>query len=177
MKITIISACVALAALGTPASRAQTTNDLVRAEVRVQSKTDNKDIANSTANIKTQHETLQIQLSGKPKSPETREVKWSIFGRNLKTNDITVLASGTEKLSLDARGQQSIESKTATTTSTPDHSVVSKGKSRGGKSGRVSVKRVEGSGVKYAGYGVLIKDGGTVVGKASSGQTFEAEMK
>ena len=171
----ILIAC--LAAALPCAARAQTTNDLVRTEVRVQSKADNKDIANSSASTKTQHETLEIQLSGKQKSPESRVVKWFIFGRNLKSNDVTVLASGEEKVSLDAHGQQMVETKTATTTSTPDHSVVSKSKGRGGSSGRVSVKKVEGTGVKYIGYGVQVKDGGTIVGKAFSGQSLEAEVK
>jgi hypothetical protein len=173
-KLHTILIAVALATV--PAVLAQSTNDLVRAEVRTEMSSDRKDIKGSMADTKTQKITLLIALSGKPKSPETRMVKWAIFGRDLKRNDVSTIESGEEPLALDSTGRQTIESKVASTTSTPDHSIVSRsGGSRNSRS-RTSVRKVESSGVKYLGYGVVVKDGATVVGKAFSGQSLEAEM-
>jgi len=116
-------------------------NDRVRIEVRVQSRQDRKDIAQSTADTVTQHETLNIALSGKAKSPETRMGTWTVYGRSFKGNDIVVIESGEFKVDFSG-GVQKIESKQVSTTYTPMHSVVSK--SRGKKtSAKVYVAPVD----------------------------------
>jgi hypothetical protein len=175
MKTPLTLALIAAATFTIQTAQAQSSNDLVRTEVRPKLSSDRKDIKGSTAATKTQTVSLEIILAGKPKSPETRVVEWAIFGKDLKRNDVTKLESGDQPLSLDGFGRQTIETKDAKTTSTPDHTVVSKSGGRNSK-GKTSAKRVDGTGVKYVGYGVLVKEGGTVVGKAFSGQSLEAEM-
>ena len=155
-----------------PRAGAQSTNDRVRIEVRVQSDSDRKDLKGTTADTVTQNKILNITISGKAKSPETRTGKWTAYGRTMKGKDITVLDSGEFKIDL-ASGPQRIESKRITTTSTPEHSVVS----GSGRSSRSRVKKVEGEGTKYIGYSVVVKDGATVVGETAdpTGILKEAE--
>jgi hypothetical protein len=163
---------------------AQTAADLVHVDVRVKSTTDRKDIKGSSADEKTENVTLDIGLSGKPKSPESRVVKWVIFGKEIAEKDVKPIESGEEKLALSATGQQKFESKTATTTSTPEHAIQQQSKGGkgapgggGGKSKTPTSKKVPGSGAKYVGWGVQVKDGATVVGEQYSGTTFKPLMK
>ncbi len=141
---------------------------MVRIEVRVASDQDRKDIKSSSADSVTQHKTLTIALSGKPKSPETRTGKWTAYGHSAKGHDYPVLESGEFKVEFSPQGRQTIESKKITTTYTPEHSVVSRGRSGGGGgTGRstTKAKKVEATGTRFAGYGVVVKDGGKVVGE------------
>src|SRR4051812_25072167 len=91
----LASAC--LACLTIPA-RAQSAADAVRVEVRVVQSNERKDVKGSSADEKTQHVKLEINVSGKPKEPETRVIKWAIFGKEVKGNTIAPLQSGEEKL-------------------------------------------------------------------------------
>ena len=121
-------------------------------------------IAKSTAATITQHKTLTIALSGKAKSPETRTGKWTAYGRGLKGNDITVLESGEFKVDL-AGGAQKVESKKVSTTYTPEHATVSTTRGRSGGTSRTTAKKVPAEGTKFIGYGVVVKDGGKIVGE------------
>lgn len=85
-----------------------------------------------------------------------------------------MLESGEFKIDL-ASGPQKIESKKISTTSTPAHSVVS-GSGRSSRS-RVKVAKVEGEGTKFIGYGVVVKDGDTIVGKYFDPFGLEKEAK
>lgn len=154
------------------AARAQSANDRVRIEVRVQSEQDRKDIKGASADTVMQKKTLQMAISGKPKTPETRTGKWTVYGRDLKGRDITVLESGEFKIEVSASGQQKVESKAVATTYTPEHSVVSKGSGRGRSP---KAKKVEATGTKYIGYVVEVKDDGKVVGEASDPMGLKAE--
>lgn len=157
-----------------------TGNELVRIEVRVASEQDRKDIKSSSADTVTQHKTLNITLTGKPKSPETRTGKWTAFGHSAKGHDYTVLESGEFKIDLSAQGRQTVESKKVTTTHTPEHSVVSRGRSGGGGGrGRTTTKakKVEATGTKFAGYGVVVKDGSKIVGQIFDPAGLEKETK
>ncbi len=147
-------------------------SDLVRLEVRVASDSDRKDIKGSTADTVTQHKTLQITVSGKPKSPETRTGKWTVYGRGLKDKEITVLGTDDFKIDL-GQGVQKVETKQVSTTSTPEHGVVSRGGGGaagggggGGGNKPARVKKVAAEGTKYLGYGVVVKNGDIVVGEA-----------
>jgi len=163
-----VSAFLTSAALPQTSAQMVSGNDLVRIEVRVASEQDRKDIKSSSADTVTQHKTLNIALSGKLKSPETRTGKWTAYGHSAKGHDYTVLESGEFTIDLSVQGRQAIESKKVTTTYTPEHSVVSRGRSGGsGGTGRSTskAKKVEAVGTKFAGYGVVIKDGGKVVGE------------
>ena len=166
-------------ALPAPVLRAQTSNDFVRVEVRVQSDQDRKDIAKSTADTVTQHKTLNIVLSGKARSPENRTGKWTAYGRSLKGNDITALESGEFKVDL-ASGSQKIESKKVSTTYTPEHATVSTSRSRssGGTGGtsRTTAKKVAAVGTKFIGFGVVVKDGDKIVGEYFDPAGLKAEV-
>lgn len=143
-----------------------TGNELVRIEVRVASEQDRKDLKNTSADTVTQAKTLHVTLSGKPMSPETRTGKWKAYGHSAKGHDYTVLESGEFQVELSAQGKQTIESKKITTTHTPEHATVTRGRSTRGRSATTRTKKVEATGTKFAGYGVVIKSGGKVVGEA-----------
>jgi hypothetical protein len=117
-------------------------------------------------------------------------VKWAIFGKEAHGNEIKVLEAGEDKLSLDAHGQQKLEDKSATTTSTPDHMAQGGkggtgkaggagggGGGAGGKGGKAKYTKVEGTGAKFAGWGVQVKDGDKIVGEEFSGLSFKPYMK
>lgn len=140
-----------------------TGNELVRIEVRVTTEQDRKDLANTTTDSVTQHKTLNIALSGKPKSPETRTGTWIAYGHSAKGHDVTVLQSGEFKVDLAERGRQGIQSNKITTTYTPEHSTVTRSTSSRSRSSSTRAKKVEATGTKFAGYGVVIKDGAKVV--------------
>ncbi len=145
-------------------------NDRVRIEVRALSDTDHKDLKNTTTDTITQNKTLNIELSGKARQPETRVVKWTAYARSMKSNSIMELESGETKLALDPSGKQMITTKAISTTYTPEHAVVERGKGgRGGNRGRNQprAKEVEAEGKKFAGYAVKVLDGKTVVGETS----------
>ena len=145
----------------TPSLRAQDAGDRVRIEVRVAADQDRKDIKGSSADTVTQNKTLQIVISGKPKSPETRTGKWTVYGRSLSGHDLTVIGSGDFKIDLAASGQQKVEGQKVSATYTPEHSVGS------GTGTRTKAKKVEATGTKYVGYSVVVKDGDKVVGEAA----------
>ena len=183
MKLNLLALVLGAAFCAAPVAFAQTTNDMVRVEVRTDSKSDNKAIANSNASTKTQHTALQILLGGKPKSPETRVVKWYIFGKDEGSNNVKQLESGEDPLALNGSGEQELTTKTATNTYTPDHVVTDRNnnnnnnRNNNNNNNRPNSQKVKGSGTKYVGYVVFVKDGNTVLGKASSGQELEAEVK
>ena len=157
-------------------------NDRVRVEVRAETDTDRKDLKGTTSDTITQNKSLVIRITGKAASPEKRVVKWTVFGVNVGTNRVTTLDSGQFPLSLDARGEQTMESKRVSTTYTPDHSVVSRNKSKGRNnrgSNRSTVKttRVDAKGTKYLGYAVKVMDGTSVVGEISVPPGIAARAK
>ena len=161
------AALIALALPLTTKAQIVPPNDRVRVEVRTASESDRKDIKGTSAATVTQYKTLTILLSGKPKAPETRVIKWTAYGRDAKDRDVSVIESGEIKLDLAANGQQTAESKRVVATHTPEHSAGSKSGSGGGGGGSKGSKKVEASGVKFAGYSVQVLDGTTVVGEAA----------
>ena len=169
MKFVLLASTVvaAIFAPGTVSGQMIPTNDRVRVEVRITGDSARKDLKNTTASAVTQNKTLVILLSGKPKSPESRIVKWTAYGRDMKGHDVRQIESGEVKLDLPANGQQTVESKRISVTYTPDHSEVTKTKSRGNNKGTTKAKKIEASGVKFAGYSVQVLDGSAVVGQAS----------
>lgn len=154
----LLTAVLALTAAA-PFAKARNASDLVRIEVGVESERDRKEITGSTTDTVTQKKILQITISGKPKSPETRTCKWTAYGRGLKSRDVTVLQSGEFKIEIPATGQQKIVTKVVPTTSTAEHFVNS------GSGRRSKAKKVEASGTKYIGYGVVVKDGDQIAGE------------
>lgn len=165
---------VAVSVVFAPLASAQTANDLVRVEVRVQTDQERKDIKSTTVDTVTQHKSLFITISGKAKAPETRTGKWIAYGRDLKGRALDVLESGEFKVDL-ASGPQKIESKKVSTTYTPDHAVVST--SGSSRSRRTTAKKVAAEGKKFAGYVVTVKDGDKIVGQWADPPGLERETK
>jgi hypothetical protein len=152
------------------AAMGQTSSDLVRVEVRVQSEQDRKSIKGTTTDEVTQYKSLFITINGKAKSPETRTGTWIAYGRDLKgkPSDLEVLEQGEFKVDLSA-GPQKIESKKISTTYTPEHSGGDSKKGKGGK--------VEAAGKKYAGYVVTVKEGEKVVGQMADPPGLQPRAK
>jgi hypothetical protein len=158
-----LTALLALATAFTPLARAQvlTGNDLVRIEVRVHT---DQDREGKKVDTITQKKTLNITLSGKARTPDTRKVTWQAYARDVKDNTLVAIDSGTFDLDL-SKGPQKAESTQITTTYTPEHSTGSgKGGNQRGKGGG-STKKVAAEGKKFAGYGVTVKDGEKIVGQ------------
>lgn len=164
MKTPII-ALIALALPFTASAEMVPSNDRVRVEVQIATQSDRKDLAKTSADQVTQYKTLSIVLSGKPKSPESRVIKWTAYGRNMKSNSVQPLDSGEIKLEL-VNGRQTAESKRVTTTYTPDHFETSTSRSRSTGRSTPRAKKVEAAGTKFAGYSVQVMDGSSVVGEA-----------
>lgn len=162
-RLFLALACLLMA--GSASAQLVTGNELVRIEVRVASEQDRKDLKNTSADTVTQYKTLHLTLSGKPQSPETRTGKWTAYGHSAKGHDYAVLESGEFKVDLSANGRQTVESKRISTTYTPEHSTVTRGRSTRGRGATMRAKKVEATGTKFAGYGVVITSGGKVVGE------------
>ncbi len=138
----------------------------VRLDVRVNGGDSHSRIQGSSAVKHDQKEELEITVSSVSKNlPAGLQLKWFMFGRDLKSNQVNVLRSAEAKVELGQRGSQVIQSAKIEAKSTPEHSVVSRGRGRGGRGGgsRGSVKKVAASGDKYIGYGVQVFNGGKVV--------------
>jgi len=149
-------------------------NDRVNIDVKIDASSDRKDLPKTNADTVTQHKTLDITLTGKGRSNEARVVKWTVFGKNLKNNNIRVLGSGEIKLAFDAQGSAKVQSKEVTCTYTPEHSVVENNKrgnglnkGNGNNNNLPRAKRVDAEGEKYLGYSVQVLDGARVVGETS----------
>ena len=159
-----------LAALSPLAGRAQLVsgNDHVRIEVRVQTEQERKSIKGTTVDTVTQGKTLAITLTGKAKNPETRTGTWQAYARDVKDNKIVAADSGPFTIDF-SKGAQKVESKKITMTYTPEHSSGSggynKGGGGGGGGGGQSSKKVPAEGTKFAGYGIVVKDGDKIVGE------------
>jgi len=132
----------------------------------------------------TQNLVLGITLLGKAKNPETRVVKWTAYGRDCRTDAISVLSSGEVPVDFTNGLQQKIRSEEISTTSTPTHNVMTTPRSSGGGRNRASssqttvqTKVVEGTGVRYLGYGVQVFEGDKVVGEKFDPSRLEADIK
>ena len=58
-------------------------NDRVRVVVSINSTNKMKDIKGASADTTTQNKTLSIVITGHPRSPESRVIKWAAYGRDL----------------------------------------------------------------------------------------------
>lgn len=168
----LCAAFVALALPFTASAQMVPANDRVRVEVEIVSDNSHKDLGKTSVDQVTQNKSLTIKLTGKTKSPEARVAKWTAYGRNVKNNNIQPLETGEFKLDLSDSGKQSVDTRRFSSTYTPEHSVVST--TRGRSSGRSSAraKKVEASGVKFAGYSVQVLDGGKVVGERADPESI-----
>ena len=142
----------------------------VRLDVRVASGDSHDRIRGSTASEHNQKKQLEIAVSSVSRpAPAGLSVKWYFFGRDEKSDRVSVLRSGETKLDL-AAGAQTVKSDELKNDYTPEHSVVSRGRGGnggGGRSGgRASVKKVAGEGDRLIGYGVQVLQAGKVVAES-----------
>jgi hypothetical protein len=151
-------------------------NDRVRVVVSIKSANQIKDIKGSSADTVTQNKVLSIQLSGSPRIKDTRVVKWAAYGRDLKGHTLSTIGFGEIALALSSNGQQTVESKSISTTYTPEHSEVSKSGGRSSSRSRSKAKKVAAEGIRYVGYSVQVLDGGRVVGEASDPVGIKQEV-
>jgi hypothetical protein len=173
----IVAATFLTAAFSSPASaQVVTGNENVRIEVRVQTGQDRESAKGRNVDTVTQKKKLNITLSGKARTPETRKGTWQAYGRDVKDNSLVPLESGTFDLDF-SKGPQKVESAQVTTTYTPEHSTGSGKGGSGGNQGRNKggSKKVPADGKKFAGYGVTVKDGEKVVGEFYDPAGLKAE--
>ena len=162
---TLLPAVASLAFFGASAL-ASFHDSPVRLDVRVASGDSHERIRGSTASEHNQKKQLEIAVSSVSRpAPAGLSVKWYFFGRDEKSDRVSVLRSGETKLDL-AAGAQTVKSDELKNDYTPEHSVVSRGRggNGGGRSGgRASVKKVAGEGDRLIGYGVQVLQAGKVV--------------
>jgi hypothetical protein len=161
MQFLRLATVLAITVLFLPGLRAQAPpgSDRVRVQVTVQTETERKNLKGTHTDRITEHKTLAIRLTGKVQNPETRVVRWTVYGKDLQTNKITTLGTEDVPLALGQAGTQAVASKRVSTTFTPDH-ILSHGKNREG--GKVAAE-----GMKYLGYAVHVRHGEKIVGEAS----------
>lgn len=152
----------ALCALITHTAAAQNSPIMLRVKFTGGDSHDN--IKNSTASVHHQRKELTATLTNLSREEQKGlTVKWYAFGREVKSNKVVIFSSASNSVTLPAAKAGS-DTFTASTTYTPDHSVVSSssGRKTSGRS-RTSVKKVSGSGTKMLGWGVqVIRDGKVV---------------
>lgn len=117
---------------------------------------------------------LEITISGKPRNPEARIVKWTAYGKDRKTGVVTVLKSGDARVDLASGMTQKVLTEEVSTTSSQDHSVASTANGGRGRGRRVRYTKVEGSGVRYVGYGVQVFDGEKIVAEKFDPRALES---
>lgn len=122
----------------------------------------------STENVMT-----HIKLRGKPLSPEIRTVKWKAYGRDRKTREISVIDSRESPVDFSAGETQKLEPVTFTTTSTREHTIAKRGR---GRNSRASISRIEGSGLRYVGFGIEVYEGDKLVGERFLPDRLEDEL-
>lgn len=156
---TICTLIIAAAGMGYRVLPAQAVSASVGVQITVKSDDDHKKVTGSTVMTTTDKHTLQITLRGRPMDSESRVAKWYVFGRNLKTHQVSVLGSGDAKVDLSANGVQTFESTQVTSTFTPMHTESS------GSGKKKTAKRVDATGVKIIGYGARVFNGDKAVGE------------
>lgn len=163
--------CFGLVGLLALAAPAHPVSGGVMVQVKEQADSDSKG-----KYTKSQSVVLEITLRGQPLKPEGRTVKWTAFGRDAKSGATSVMESGDETVDLTKGSVQLIQTKAVTTTYTPQH-IETKSSSGGrGRGRRISSKSIDGSGVRYLGYGVQVFDGGKVVGEKFDPKNLEKEL-
>lgn len=158
--------------LATPAN-AQSLGSPVRIDVNPTGGASYDRSQGSMASKATESKKLEIILSSSAREvPAGLKVRWTIYGRTMDGNRLTSLGTGESAVAVAPGQKQTVLSETITATSTPAHSV-SSGSGRG--RGRVKSKQMPAEGSRYAGYGVQILQGSTVVGENYSSQGLKEQ--
>ena len=136
-----------------------------------------------TNDNKKQVRSLTIDLqNNSQESFENLVVKYWFFARDMKSNDTSILTKGERKSMLQARGRDSVESETASSSYVTEHSEVSrnsgKGKNGGNNKGNsIKVTKVQASGKKITGYAVKVMDGDKVMAEYYSEPSLKAKVQ
>jgi hypothetical protein len=147
----------------------------VGVDVKISNKADFKDIKGSSSKTKTQSRILTTTLSNfnKDAVPDV-QVKWWIFGHNMKDHGLIILKQGESKVVVPANGRIEVASPEVTVTGTREHKVSTR--SGRGKRSRTSTKEVPASGQEYYGYAVEVVSGGTQIAAKYSNPSIEKEL-
>lgn len=142
----------------------------VNLDVRIEGKADYKG-----ASTKTQSRTLNIKIEnyGKDTMPDVN-VKWWIFGHNMKGHDLIILKQGESKVVMPPNGKTEVASSEIDATGTREHKVSSR--KGGGRRGRTSTKTVPASGQEYYGYAVEVYSGNTQIAAEYSKPSFKENL-
>lgn len=127
----------------------------VGVDVKISNKADFKDIKGSSSKTKTQSRILTTTLSNfnKDAVPDV-QVKWWIFGHNMKDHGLIILKQGESKVVVPSNGRIEVASPEITVTGTREHNVSTR--SGRGRRSRTSTKEVPASGQEYFGYAVEV---------------------
>ncbi len=172
MKILIF-----LASLAFLAFPAQAQLSALRLDVRQHSKTDSTGKTNDT---KKQSRSLTIALQNTSKEPmDGLVVKYWFFVREMKSKDIKILKKGERKSSIAPGAKDEVESENATSTYTEKHVEVTAARgargARGGSNQMPTIKKIEASGGKLAGYAVRVVQGTKIVAEYYSEPSLKAK--
>ncbi len=168
MKILIF-----LAFLSFLAFPAQAQLGAVRLDVRQHSKTDSSGKTNDT---KKQSRSLTIALQNTSKEAmDGLVVKYWFFARNMKSKDIKVVMKGERKSSIAPASKDEVESESATSIYTEKHVEVSAARSGRGGANRTTIKKIEASGDKLAGYAVQLVQGTKIIAEYYSEPSLKAK--
>jgi hypothetical protein len=166
MKKPLLPGFLFAAALMVPV-RAEPSTPHLSAKVRVEAGTDFKKIGGSSASSKTQTRQIVVILDNRETSElKDISVRWKIYARSMKDNQLKVAKEGTEKTSVGPLKTTTVKSDKVILKGSPKHSVTSQKSGRGGHSnGRpnVTTKTVQAEGEEYAGYAVRVYAGGRLV--------------
>ena len=170
MKGSLCLVLLCLAGLRPPAASAHAVvGDLM---LMVKERSDSEKAAKYTYR---QNIALEITISGKPHNPETRIVKWTVYGKDRKTDAVSILKSGDARVDFALGSTQKIITEEVSTTSSADHTVSSSSRGGRGNSRRLRYTKVEGSGTRYIGYGVQVFEGDKVVAEKFDPRTLESK--
>ena len=122
----------------------------------------------------TENVILQVKLRGKPLTSENRTMKWTVYGRDRKSHEISVIDSGESPVNFSAGESQKSEPINVATTSTRAHTITKRGR---GRNSRASISRIEGSGLQYVGYGIQVFEGEKVVGEEFEPDRLEVDLQ
>lgn len=147
----------------------------VRVDVKISNKADFKDIKGSSSKTKTQSRILTTTLSNfnKDAVPDV-QVKWWIFGHNMKDHGLIILKQGESKVAVPAVSKIEVASPEVTVTGTREHKVSTR--SGRGKRSRISTKEVPASGQEYYGYAVEVYSGNTRIAAEYSKPGIEKDL-
>jgi hypothetical protein len=128
---------------------------------------------------KTQEKKLKIFVSNNSTADANLTLKYYFFGHGAKDREIDTIDKGEKAALVKSHATEVVETPAVKTTFNEEHYETKKGGGGGnrGRGGGMQLgKKVEASGNKLTGYGVLVLNGGTVVAEYFSEPSLKAEV-